>query len=228
MKRFFSSLILIIIALVAGFWLGKTDVLQGTWAGDTLSTIVEKIPSPELFKTIDIGEGSLKKATSLPTSQPQESSKAVDEPNKEINEKTETIDYQLLEKTIFDLLNQVRRDNDLPTLTKNAQLKKAARKRAKETEESFSHTRPDGRETFTILDEEDYQYAYQLVGENLGMATNYLDETGMAKLLSNGWVNSPGHYENMIRKEFEEVGIGVSFDGENIYAVQLFGTPRGN
>jgi uncharacterized protein YkwD len=227
MKRFFSSLLLIIIALIVGFWLGKTDVLQGTWAGDTLSTIAEKIPSPESFKTIDLGEGSLKKATSAPKSQPQESV-AVSEPNKEINETTATIDYQLLEKTIFDLLNQVRRDNDLPELTENTQLKKAARKRAKETEESFSHTRPDGSATFTILDEADYQYVYQLVGENLGMATNYLDETGMAKLLSNGWVNSPGHYENMIRKEFEEVGIGVSFDGENIYAVQLFGTPRAN
>ncbi len=227
MKRFFSSLFLIILALIVGFWLGKTNVLQGTWAGDTLSTIVEKIPSPESFKTIDLGEGSLKKETSAPTSQPQESV-VVSEPNKEINETTATIDYPLLEKTIFDLLNQVRRDNDLPELTENNQLKKAARKRAKETEESFSHTRPDGSDTFTILDEADYQYVYQLVGENLGMATNYLDETGMAKLLSNGWVNSPGHYENMIRKEFEEVGIGVSFDGENVYAVQLFGTPRAN
>ncbi|WP_034551281.1 CAP domain-containing protein [Carnobacterium funditum] len=227
MKRLFSSILLVTIALILGFWLGKTNALQGTWIGDTLSDTVEKIPNPESIVTIIEGEGSLKKVTPIPESQPQEST-AVSEPEKEINETTANIDYKLIEDTIFNLLNQVRRENNLPELTPNAQLKKAARKRAKETEESFSHTRPDGSETFTILEEADYKYVYQLAGENLGMATNYLDETGMAELLSNGWVDSPGHYENMIRKEFKEVGIGVSFDGENIYAVQLFGTPMAN
>ncbi|SEL04604.1 Uncharacterized conserved protein YkwD, contains CAP (CSP/antigen 5/PR1) domain [Carnobacterium iners] len=227
MKRFFSSILLIIVALIIGFWLGKTDVLQGTWVGDTLSDTVEKIPNPESNKSIIEGEGSLKKVNPTPESQLQESV-AVAEPEVEINEKTATIDYQLLEDSIFDLLNQVRCEKNLPELTPNAQLKKAARKRAKETEESFSHTRPDGRDTFTILEEAEYQYVYQLAGENLGMATNYLDETGMAELLSDGWVDSPGHYENMIHKDFKEVGIGVSFDGENIYAVQLFGTPMAN
>lgn len=227
MKRFFSSLLLLLLALIVGFWLGKTDALQGTWAGDTLSDVVEKIPSPDTFKSIIEGEGSFKKITPTSVSQSQKPV-TISEPEKEINEKTATIDYQLLENTIFNLLNQVRRENNLPELTSNTQLKNAARKRAKETEESFSHTRPDGSETFTILEEPDYQYVYQLAGENLGMATNYLDEKGMAELLSNGWVESPGHYENMIRKEFKEVGIGVSFDGENIYAVQLFGTPMAN
>ena len=57
------------------------------------------------------------------------------------------------------------------------------------------------------------------------MATYYLDEKGMAELLFNGWKESPGHYENMVRKEFTEVGIGVYYDGETLYAAQLFGTP---
>lgn len=227
MKRFFSSIVLIIVALIIGFWLGKTDALQGTWIGDTLSNTVEKIPNPETFKTIIEGEGSLKKGNPTPESHSQESV-AISEPGEEINEETATIDYTLLEDTIYTLLNQVRRENNVPELTPNDQLKKAARKRAKEAEQSFSHTRPDGSETFTIFKEPDYQYSYQLAGENLGMATNYLNEKGMAELLSNGWVESPGHYENMIRKEFTEVGIGVSFNGENIYAVQLFGTPRTN
>ncbi|MCA9766379.1 MAG: CAP domain-containing protein [Carnobacterium sp.] len=227
MKRLFSSIVLIIVALIIGFWLGKTDALKGTWVGDTLSDTVEKFPAFESIQSTIEGEGSFKKGKPTPESQVQESV-AVAKPEVEINEKTATIDYQLLENTIFDLLNQVRRENNVAELTPNAQLKKAARKRAKETEQSFSHTRPDGRDTFTILEEADYQYIYQLAGENLGMATNYLDETGMAELLSDGWVDSPGHYENMIHKDFEEIGIGVSFDGENIYAVQLFGTPMAN
>ncbi|MEG0267192.1 MAG: CAP domain-containing protein, partial [Carnobacterium sp.] len=148
MKRFFSSLLLLLLALIVGFWLGKTDALQGTWAGDMLSDVVEKIPSPDTFKSIIEGESSFKKVTPTSISQSQKPV-TISEPEKEINEKTATIDYQLLENTIFNLLNQVRRENNLPELTSNTQLKNAARKRAKETEESFSHTRPDGRATFT-------------------------------------------------------------------------------
>lgn len=213
-------------ALIVGFWLGKTDALQGTWIGDTLSTIVENISEPKDIKITIEGEGSLKRPdiTSAPASESKEQKMAA-KSEQEIDETTASIDYKAVESTIFELLNQLRREKQLPELTSNEQLVKAARKRAKETEQSFSHTRPDGSETFTILKEEEYQYVYQLAGENLGMATNYLDEEGMAELLFNGWKDSPGHYENMVRKDFEEVGIGVAYDGENIYAVQMFGTP---
>lgn len=213
-------------ALIVGFWLGKTDALQGTWIGDTLSTIVENIPESKDIKITIEGEGSLKRPdiTSAPASESKEQKMAA-KSEQEIDETTASIDYKAVESTIFELLNQLRREKQLPELTSNEQLVKAARKRAKETEQSFSHTRPDGSETFTILKEEEYQYVYQLAGENLGMATNYLDEEGMAELLFNGWKDSPGHYENMVRKDFEEVGIGVAYDGENIYAVQMFGTP---
>lgn len=57
------------------------------------------------------------------------------------------------------------------------------------------------------------------------MGTYYLDENGMSEWLFDGLKNSPGHYENMVNKDFEEVGIGVHYDGENLYIVQLFGTP---
>lgn len=226
MKRFLSSLFLMLAALIVGFWLGKTDALQGTWVGDTLSTIVENIPDSKGIKTTSEKDGSLKRPniTSAPVSESKEQ-KSTAEPEVEIDETTASIDYKTIEHTILTLLNQLRREKQLPELTSNEQLVKAARKRAKETEQSFSHTRPDGSETFTILKEKEYQYVYQLAGENLGMATNYLNEEGMAELLFNGWKDSPGHYENMVRKDFEEVGIGVAYDGENIYAVQLFGTP---
>ena len=40
------------------------------------------------------------------------------------------------------------------------------------------------------------------------MATYHTDEEGMAEFIFNGWVESEGHYENMIRPEYAEIGLG--------------------
>lgn len=133
------------------------------------------------------------------------------------------IDYTLVEERIMTLLNELRQEQGLLPLTKNDTLKAAADHRAIETQTSFSHTRPDGSDFYTIILTEDYQYPYQMVGENLAMATYFKDEEGMAEFLFNGWVESEGHYANMIQPDFLEVGIGVHYDGEFLYAVQLFG-----
>lgn len=55
------------------------------------------------------------------------------------------------------------------------------------------------------------------------MATYFKDEAGMAEFLFDGWVESEGHYANMVHPDFIEVGIGVHYDGEFLYAVQIFG-----
>lgn len=133
------------------------------------------------------------------------------------------IDYTLVEERIMTLLNELRQEQGLLPLTKNDTLKAAADHRAIETQTSFSHTRPDGSDFYTIILTEDYRYPYQMVGENLAMATYFKDEEGMAEFLFNGWVESEGHYANMIQPDFLEVGVGVHYDGEFLYAVQLFG-----
>lgn len=214
MKRFFSSIVLIIIAVIVGFWLSSANVLEGTKIGEILSAIVTRIPAPAL------NEAQIETNNLLTDSSSTSSSAA-----QSIDDTTASIDYQLIESQILESLNHLRREKNLPELKINEQLQKASRKRAQETKELFSHTRPDGSDTFTVLTEPEYHYTYQLAGENIGMATYYLDEKGMAELLFNGWKESPGHYENMVRKEFTEVGIGVYYDGETLYAVQLFGTP---
>ena len=133
------------------------------------------------------------------------------------------IDYTLVEDKIMILLNDLRLQQGLLPLTKNETLKAAADHRAIETQTSFSHTRPDGTDFYTIILTDDYWYPYQTVGENLAMATYFKDEEGMAQFLFDGWVESEGHYANMVHPDFLEVGIGVHYDGEFLYAVQLFG-----
>ncbi|MEG0288135.1 MAG: CAP domain-containing protein [Carnobacterium sp.] len=224
MKRFLSTVVMLALAIVIGFWLGSTNILDGTKIGDALSFITEKIPVPQDWK-ISLPDESESSMPQVPNNKAAESSSSVPATIDEEDE-TSTIDYVAIEDHILELLNDLRQEKNLNALKPNEQLKKASRQRAKETKESFAHTRPDGREMATIFEEPEYEYVYQLVGENIGMATYYLDEEGMAELMFDGWKNSPGHYENMVRENFEEIGIGVYYDGETLYAAQLFGTPR--
>lgn len=136
------------------------------------------------------------------------------------------VDMALIEEAIFELVNDLRTDLDLTTLESNDMLKAGAIVRAQETVASFSHTRPNGAEAFTVLNEEGIFYNYQLAGENLAMATAFLEDQEMAQFLFEGWVESEGHYESMVNPDFREIGVGVHFDGEIIYATQLFGTQK--
>ena len=56
------------------------------------------------------------------------------------------------------------------------------------------------------------------------MATYVLSDEKMADLIFDGWVESQGHYENMINPDFREIGIGVHANAENLYLTQIFGT----
>ncbi|GEL66669.1 CAP domain-containing protein [Marinilactibacillus psychrotolerans] len=217
------KLITLLLAIVFGFWLATTGILHGTVVGEWLETVVNIIPSPSEWTDFSRSTNrSLHMNTqgdSLDIS--KESDQSVSTPPL----KTSEVDYQVVEERIFVLLNNLRQEQGLNNLKKNDILKKAADLRAKETETSFSHTRPNGKNPFTVFEENGLAYPYRVVGENLGMATYYLDEKEMAELLFNGWVESEGHYENMVRPEYEEIGIGVHYDGEFLYATQMFGTP---
>ena len=119
------------------------------------------------------------------------------------------------------LLNELRQSKGLQPLAwnPNSALQSAAQLRAQEIEEYFSHTRPDGSNCFTVLKQ--YGLTYGHCGENIAYGT-YLSAEGATEL----WINSPGHYKNMINPNFREIGLACYVSGENIYWVQLFFTRR--
>lgn len=216
MRKFFSYSLMLILLIGFGYWLGSSAILEGTKISETISQLTDKLSSNQM---VLVEEG-------LDTSE-QEASTSADSASISTKESivTNEIDVAVVENRVLELLNELRNEVGLSPVTPNEQLKKAANIRAVETEESFSHTRPDGRATFTVLEESGIDYNYQFAGENLAMGTNYLAEKEMADWLFQGLKDSPGHYENMVNKDFEEVGIGVHYNGENLYIVQLFGTP---
>lgn len=152
----------------------------------------------------------------------------VNEPNLMdlVTPKPDSVKKEQIEDTIFNLVNELRAELGAGSVAKNETLRLAADIRAVETEESFSHTRPNGQEPFTVLEEQDTFYPYFMVGENLAMATYFRDDNHMAQLIFDGWVESEDHYQTMINPDFEELGIGIHYDGEILYATQFFGTPR--
>ena len=119
-----------------------------------------------------------------------------------------------------ELLNELRIERGLNPLkwNPNSNLQKAAQLRAEEISEEFSHTRPDGTSCFTVFREFNLS-RYRTCGENIAMGTN-LSAEGAMEL----WINSPGHYKNMVNPDFKEVGLGCFIDGDEIYWVQLFFT----
>ena len=235
MRRLLANLILVISAIVFGYWLKASNAIEETPIGDGLEWAVEKVEElrgsrDETDVQVPSDSSDETKVSKNKKSSEESKQDTISENEEQLekadNHKPAEVDYQKVEAKIFDLLNQLRKEKNVQQVTKNKQLKKAADIRAKESAETFSHTRPNGKDAFTVFDEKGLDYPYQMAGENLAMGTYYMKEEEMAEFLFNGWVDSPGHYKNMVQKDFSEVGIGVYYDGNNLYATQLFGTPR--
>ena len=106
----------------------------------------------------------------------------------------------------FALVNQKRAENGSEPLTWDESMYELACIRAQECVQSFSHTRPDG----TIVTET-HQY-----GENL--AKNFKSTTN----LINGWMNSPGHRDNLLNPEYTRGVMACYYSGGIYYWVNLF------
>ena len=124
------------------------------------------------------------------------------------------------EQAVLDQVNQVRQGLGLSPLTLNTTLVNAAHTRSVEIVELFSHTRPDGRSCFTAWDEAGISYCS--VGENIAAGQQTPDE------VMEDWINSPGHYANIINENFTELAVGCYYVPSSTYGyywVQCFNTP---
>ena len=222
--KLLSKIISLLLAITIGFWLGVSGLLNGTRLGTWMNTAVDYFPTRSELSQLQTSFDTVPVIGDFSFTDTQETTETETNTIFETNKHAD-VDYATVEQTIITLVNELRQELDLNTLASNDMLKAAAIIRAKETEESFTHTRPNGTDPFTVFQEEGITYPYKIVGENLGMATYYMNEEEMAELLFDGWVESQGHYENMIRADYEEIGVGVHYDGEFLYATQLFGTP---
>ena len=128
------------------------------------------------------------------------------------------------------LVNAERVKRDRSALEPDARLADAARAKAADMVDNryFAHTGPDGRAVRDWVEDTDYLDGARRIGlgENLGWAS----EGGATPLrLVQGWMNSPGHRQNILRTEWTDSGIGVVLGapreegGGGATYVQMFG-----
>ena len=105
---------------------------------------------------------------------------------------------------LVDAMNRRRAMYGLPPLRLNAALSLAARDRVADMfdQRYFAHVAPDGTQPFVWVTRRGYPY--RMVGENLAVGYPTADR------VVGGWMQSPGHRENILKRGFDEIGIAVS------------------
>lgn len=115
---------------------------------------------------------------------------------------------------VFNLVNDHRKSKGLKTLIMDSTLLEIAMQRAAETAICFDHVRPDGSSCFDISSE--------VHGENIAIIYSGPNEA------FEGWLNSSGHYANIVSSRFTSTGVGAIIHNGVRYWVQVFGTSNSN
>lgn len=123
---------------------------------------------------------------------------------------------EISEVVMFKLMNKERRKFGKKELKWRPELLSAARTHATDMweREYFGHISPIGEDVGNRLQDREIDYA--LAGENLALAPT-------VETAHEGLMNSEGHRENILKEDFEQVGIGVIDNG--VYGkmfVQIF------
>lgn len=136
-----------------------------------------------------------------------------------VNADSETVTFSVVGTENYDyayevlrLTNEARAKVGAAPLTMDASLLESAMQRAAECAIYYSHTRPDGSSCFSAVNR-----GYWSAGENIAIGYD------SAEAVATGWINSEGHYANMISTSFSCIGIGCyKASNGTLCWVQLF------
>ncbi|WHX98379.1 CAP-associated domain-containing protein [Neobacillus sp. DY30] len=113
----------------------------------------------------------------------------------------EGFEYQM-----FDLTNAARVNHQLPILTWDDHVRETAREHSADMAENdyFDHKNLEGQSPFDRMKED--AVAFHTAGENLayGQLSSIFAHEGL--------MNSLGHRENILRQDYEYLGVGVAFN----------------
>ena len=124
---------------------------------------------------------------------------------------------------LVNLTNKDRATANISELKVNPLLEKAAQMKADHMARYgyFAHNTPDGKSPWYWFREAGYEYIF--AGENL--AVNFQNSEDVER----AWMNSRGHFLNIMNPKFTEIGIATStgmYKGNQaIFVVQMFAKP---
>ncbi len=121
-------------------------------------------------------------------------------------------DVAQAERDVLGLINRDRASAGLVPVLVDARLATIARARSTDmaTNGYFSHTGPDGRKVFDII--ESSNITWYAAGEILA-SNNYPTLTDSASVANDGWLGSPTHRAVIMTPDYNYVGVGLAVDG---------------
>jgi uncharacterized protein YkwD len=116
-----------------------------------------------------------------------------------------------VELMVYDLTNSIRKRNGLPILSWSSTASKAARKHSKDMANNkyFNHYDLYNKNPGDRLKEEGIYY--QSIGENI------IAGYGTAIISSHAWFNSLDHRENILNKDYNNLGVGFTYSEDSVY-----------
>lgn len=170
------------------------------------------VEQPEETPDVDQPEETPDNPPQLPDdSRPEENPDNTPEQTPEEDNDASQGDYA---SQVVALVNAERAKYGLSALKVDSRVQQAAQVRAKETVQSFSHTRPNGSSFSTALTEAGVSYTRS--GENIAYGQSTPQQVVQA------WMNSSGHRANILNESFTTIGVGYTVSGGTAYWAQLF------
>jgi len=133
-----------------------------------------------------------------------------------VEQAEEAFQFSAIEIEVHDLVNAYRADNGLPALELDPTIGSTARIHSQDMLDGavdFGHDGFDARAEAIgqVLD-------VSSAAENVAFSAGFDDP---ADIVVQGWIDSPGHEENMVG-DFALTGIGAAEQGGEYYFTQLF------
>lgn len=132
------------------------------------------------------------------------------------------VSYDITSPQLLYLTNIKRQENGSPPLSLNDKLSLAATNKAKDmfAHDYWAHNSPIGLTPWVFIKDSGYTYVY--AGENLARGFETTDEVIKA------WMASPDHRENMLSKNYSDVGFAVAkgklLGEETVLIVEMLGS----
>lgn len=142
---------------------------------------------------------------------------------------TPTPDLAQVAQSIVQQTNQFRQQQQLPSVSEDADLTKAAQYFADymARTDRYGHTADDQRPSERA---KQHGYDFCIVLENIAyrFSSRPLEAAGLATGFTRGWIESTEHRRNMTDPDITNIGVGIARSKESgfYYGVQKFGRPK--
>ncbi|MFB5663966.1 CAP domain-containing protein [Alteribacillus sp. HJP-4] len=167
---------------------------------------------PEAPAEEETAEPAAEEETAEPAAE-EEQAEAQPEEQEEADEASES----QFEQEVIELTNQEREKEGLAPLESYSELSDVARTKSEDMRDAgyFDHNSPNYGSPFDMMQQ--FGIEYQGAGENIAAGQSSPEE------VVDGWMNSPGHKENIMKSDFTHIGVGHAEGGSyGHYWTQMF------